>query len=178
MRDVLPLAERLAPDTVARLERAAEQRYATAERLRLRPQPRRLASVYFYGYSAEMWLCAAYFRCAGFSPHETIDRDARHRRMVQARQLRSNSGEFVMNGDAHPLVGWARFLEWQRASSGALAPAKARRLREAVNKAMAIYDLWRPELRYKVIEITDAQVAVVRGAVTWLRVNQVELWED
>src|SRR6516165_311227 len=125
MRDVLPLAERLSPDTVARLERAAQHRYATAEVLRTQTQPRRLAALYLYGYSAEMWLCAAYFRSAGFRPNDPIDRDTRHRRMAQARQLRLTSGEFLMNSDPHPLVGWARFLKWQRTSSPALAAPDA-----------------------------------------------------
>jgi hypothetical protein len=170
MRDILPFAERLSPDTVTRLERAAHQRFASAEVLRT--QSRHLAALYFYGYSAEMWLSAAYFRSAGFGPHEPIDRDTRHRRMVQARQLRLDSGGLVMNSDPHPLVGWARFLEWQRSASGALAPADAQRLKEAVNKAIEIYNYWRPELRYKVVEITEPQLKVVRSAATWLKENQ------
>ena len=104
MRDVLPLAERLSPDTVMKLGRAADHRFESAEVLRLRL--RCLAALYLYGFSAEMWLSAAYYRSAGFGPHEPIDRDTRHRRMVQARQLRLESGAFVMNSDPHPLVGW------------------------------------------------------------------------
>ena len=103
MKDVIPLAERLSPDTVARLERAAYHRFESAEILRA--QERRLAAVYFFGYSVEMWLAAAYFRGAGFKPHEPIDRDTRQRRMVQARQLRTVTGTFLMNSDPHPLVG-------------------------------------------------------------------------
>ena len=177
MRNVLPLAERLSPDTVTRLERAAHQRYATAEILRTQRQPRRLAAMYFYGYSAEMWLSAAYYRSAGFGAHEPINRDTRHRRMVQARQLRLASGGVIMNSDPHPIVGWARFLEWQRSASGVLAVAEAQRLREAVNKAVKIYGYWRPELRYKVVEITEDQLGIVREAATWLKHNQGKLWE-
>jgi len=133
--------------------------------------------MYFYGYSAEMWLSAAYYRSAGFRPHDPIDRDTRHRRMVQARQLRTVSGEFVMNSDPHPLVGWARFLEWQRSASGVLALADTQRLREAINKAIKIYNYWRPELRYEVVEIADAQLTVVREAATWLKDNRDKLSE-
>lgn len=177
MRDVLPFAERLSPDTIAKLERAAQNRYATAEVLRTQPQPRRLAALYLYGYSAEMWLCAAYYRSAGFQRNETIDRDTRRRRMAQARQLRMASGEFLMNSDPHPLVGWARFLEWQRSSPGPLAAPEAQRLREAINKAIAIYNYWRPELRYKVVEIMEPQLNAVRAAATWLMDNQDRLVE-
>jgi len=172
MRDVLPLAERLSPDTATRLERAARHRFESAEVLLARS--RRLAALYFYGYSAEMWVCAAYYRAAGFGPHEPIDRDTRHRRMVQARQIRSRHGDFLMNSDPHPLVGWARFLEWQR-SSAPLNAERIRLLRETVNKAMVIYNHWRPELRYKVVEITDAQLRVVRSAAVWLKDHQAEL---
>jgi len=82
-----------------------------------------------------------------------------------------------MNGDPHPLVGWARFLEWQRSASGALADTDARRLKEAINKAIEIYKYWRPELRYKVVEITEGQLTVVRRAATWLKDNHGVLSE-
>lgn len=171
MQDVVPLAERLSPDTVTKLERAAAHRFTSAELLRT--QSRRLAAVYFY---VEMWLAAAYFRSAGFGPHVTIDRDTRHRRMVQARQLRLASGGFVMNSEPHPLVGWARFLEWQR-SAADLATADAQRLKEAVERAAVIYNYWRPELRYKVVEITEGQVSTVRVAAMWFKENQSRLAE-
>ena len=79
MSDFTPLAQRLSPDTAAKLERAAAHRFDTAEILRARG--RRLAAVYMYGYCAEMCLAAAYFRSAGFSAVATIDRDTRQRRM-------------------------------------------------------------------------------------------------
>ncbi len=175
MRNILPFAERLSPDTATRIERAAAQRFATATVLQT--HDRRLAALYFYGYSAEMWLSAAYYRSAGFGPHQTIDRDARHRRMVQARQLRMPSGAFIMNSDPHPLVGWARFLEWQRSASGVLAASTAKRLKEAINKANEIYDYWRPELRYKVVDITVTQLVFVRSAATWFKDNHSKLSE-
>lgn len=175
MQDSVPFADRLSPDTVSKLERAAHQRYASAEVLRL--EKRRLAALYFYGYGAEMWLSAAYFRSAGFGPQQPIDRDTRHRRMAQARQLRTAAGIVIMHSDPHPLVGWARFLQWQRFASGAPNPHVEQALKEAVNKAILIYDQWRPELRYKVVEITDAQLAVVREAATWFKVHHGKLSE-
>lgn len=160
-------AERLPPDTVARLEGAAHQRFAAAEVLR--GGVRRLDALYFYGYSTEMWLCAAYFRNAGFGMRSVIDRDTRHRRMTQARRLQ------LMNSDPHPLVGWARLLEWQRSAGGPLPAPDMQRLREAVTKASQIYNHWRPELRYKVIEVTEDQLATVRGAAGWFRDNHGKL---
>jgi hypothetical protein len=167
-----PLAKRLAPDTVARLGRAAEQRFCTAELLRTK---RRLAALYPYGYSAEMCLTSAYFRSAGFYPNAPINRDTRQRRMAQARQLRSAGGEPLMTGDPHPLIGWARFLEWQRSASGKLPQPDAQRLREALNKAVMIYNYWRPELRYKTLEIMEEQLENVRRASKWFIENHERL---
>lgn len=103
---VPPLADQLVPDCVQRLEGAARARYAEA--LNLLSDSRFLAAVYLFGYSVEMCLCAAFFRSSGFRPFDPIDREMRQRRMAQARQLK------LMNSDPHPLVGWARFLEWMK----------------------------------------------------------------
>lgn len=172
MKDTAPLAERLSPDTIARLERAAQHRFTTAELLR---NERRLAALYLYGFSAEMCLTAAYFRSAGFSPHTPIDRDTRRRRMAQARQLLTAAGEPLMNGDPHPLVGWARFLEWQRLLAGCLTQQERQQLKETINKATLLYNYWRPELRYKTIEIADGQLQIVRQATRWLLDSQGQL---
>ncbi len=63
--------ERLSPDTIVKLERAAQHRFRTAEILAGQGRP--LAALYMYGYSAEICLSAAYYRSAGFSPNATID---------------------------------------------------------------------------------------------------------
>ena len=70
---VAALADHLAPDCIARLERAAAERLAEAELLR--KQRRWLAAMYLYGYTIEMCLAAAYFRSAGFHVSMPIDRD-------------------------------------------------------------------------------------------------------
>ena len=172
MSDIPPLAERLAPDTIATLERAAQERFTTAEFLR---EDRRLAALYFYGYSAEMCLSAAYFRREGIPLNAPIDREVRHRRMTKARQLRTPADEPLMTSDPHPLVGWARFLEWRRLASGALPAEDAQRLKEAINKAIVIYNYWRPELRYKTLNINQKQLDEVRRAAKWLIDNRQRL---
>jgi hypothetical protein len=60
--------------------------------------------------------------------------------MAQARQLRTANDEPLMNSDAHPLVGWARFLEWQRLLHEGLTAKDRQRLKEAINKATLIYN--------------------------------------
>ncbi|HQU46149.1 MAG TPA: hypothetical protein PK867_25270 [Pirellulales bacterium] len=115
MAHTIALAEHLAPDSIRRLERAAEQRYNETQQLLARDH--RLGAIYLFGYSVEMCLTAAFFRSVGFHPNTTIGRDARQRRMARGRQLRDFDGQPLMDSDPHPLVGWARFLFWQRSAS-------------------------------------------------------------
>jgi hypothetical protein len=164
MSSAIPLADHLAPDTVNRLERAAEVRHDDA--LILLKAHKRLCAVYLFGYCVEMCLAAAYFRAAGFSAVMVIDRETRKQRMARARQLQSPSGEYLMSADPHPLVGWARYLEWQR-STTPLSPQERDRLKDAVEKADLVYRHWRPELRYKITEAKPNQVAEVRKASEW-----------
>ncbi len=116
-----------------------------------------------------MCLTAASFRSAGFSPEMPIDRDMRQRRMAQARQLG------MMSADPHPLVGWARFLQWQRTRDPDLAEDVMRRLREAVHKAEQVYKHWRPELRYKVTDVGPRQLDEGRSAASWFIQNRSRL---
>jgi hypothetical protein len=164
-RVVPPLADHLAPDTIRQLEQAAAKRFAEADHMKA--DKRFLTALYLYGYSVEMCLTAAYFRSVGFSPNTAIARDARQRRMAQARQLRTPEGEPLMNSDPHPLVGWARLLERQCHLSQKLSDKQSGLLREAIRNAEVAYKHWRPELRYKVTDPTAEQVDDVYRAAAW-----------
>jgi hypothetical protein len=165
MSQVSPLTDHLVGDSNNRLRRAANERHVDAKLLL--EQNRVLAALYFFGYSVEMCLSAAYYRSAGFSPNVPIDRDTRQRRMAHARRLQTLTGEPLMNSDPHPLVGWARFLEWQRSASPELTMRDLQLLKEAVRKATMIYKHWRPELRYKTIGVTPKQLNEVHGGASW-----------
>lgn len=117
MPHVPSLAAHLAPDTILRLEQAAERRYGEGECLR--QQNLLLAAVYLYGYSVEMCLTAAYFRNAGFRSTDIIGRAVREEHMKEAQKARHPDGRPLMTTDPHPLVGWARLLESRRGSHGA-----------------------------------------------------------
>ena len=169
MTAVAALADHLAPDCIVRLERAAAARYAEAELLRA--QRRWLAALYLYGYTIEMCLAAAYFRSAGFHATMPIDRDTRRRRMAQARQLRTATGQPLMSGDPHPLVGWAQFLAWQRHTMTSLSTGHAARLREAVRQAEIAYRHWRPGLRYKITGVAPSQIKEVSKSACWFLAN-------
>jgi hypothetical protein len=166
---IVPLAEHLAPDSINLLERAARQRAADAACLSA--DGRRLAALYLLGYAVEMCLTAAYFRSVGFAINAPIDRETRKRRMTQARQIEGSDGQPLMSSDPHPLVGWARYLAWQRDLSGHLTGQERDRLREAVRRAAIVYHHWRPELRYKLTEAREPHLAEVRLATEWFLQN-------
>jgi hypothetical protein len=165
MGRVTPLAEHLAPDTIYNLERAAEQRIEDANRLV--QQNRLLVALYFFGYSVEMSLCAAYYRCTGLSPNMRIDRNMRELRMKKARNLRTSTGNPLMESDPHPLVGWARFLHWQRTANQELTRREVQLLKMAIRNAELAYKHWRPELRYKTAQVRPDQIEEVRVAAIW-----------
>jgi len=163
------LADHLAPDSISLLERSAQQRVSDATCLS--KDGRRLVALYLLGYAVEMCLAAAYFRSVGFAPNAPIDRETRKRRMAQARQIQAVDGMPLMSSDPHPLVGWARYLQWQRQLSETLGQPEQGRLREAVRRAEIVYRHWRPELRYKSTEVREAQLAEVRFAAEWFIQN-------
>ncbi len=86
MGSIVPLADRLAPDSIRLLERGAKQRLDDAAYLSA--DGRLLLAIYLLGYAVEMCLCAAYFRSVGFAPNTPIDRETRKRRMTQRGRFR------------------------------------------------------------------------------------------
>lgn len=76
-----------------------------------------------------------------------------------------------MSSDPHPLPGWARYLERQRRLSKDLNEGQRRRLLDAVHRAEVVYKQWRPELRYKLTEVKESQLAEVRLAAEWFIQN-------
>jgi hypothetical protein len=159
------LIDRVAPDCIVRLRRAAKMRFDEAATLQ---GNHRLAAVYWYGYSVEMCLVAACFRNMGFAPNQEIDRDTRIGRMADARQ------KGIMESDPHPLVGWAELLRCQ-SSPGNMNPRRGRLLDQAVDLARKVYRHWRPELRYKVMDVKPECLDEVRQAAKWFVDNQSQL---
>ncbi len=173
MSRVTSWADRLAPNTINTLRRAAEDRVEDASRLVERK--RFLAALYLFGYGVEMVLSASYFRSAGFFPNQPIDGDTRHRHMAKARQRKRATGQPLMEQDPHPLVGWARLLRWQRSASPELTTREDQVLKEAIERAELVYQYWRPELRYKKADVTMDQLEEVRSSAIWFIKNRDSL---
>jgi hypothetical protein len=98
---------KIGPDTVSRLERAAERRCAEADWLF--EGKHHLAALYFYGYVAEIVLGLTYFTMIGYNAKEPILRDALNKTL---KLTRSRS---LMSDKAHPVDGWALLLIEERA---------------------------------------------------------------
>lgn len=167
MKSSAGLGAALSPDTINRLHRAAQHRYDSAFVL-WRGQ-RKLAALYLFGYVVEQCLAAAYFRSVGRPANAAIDRDARNRRLFQARQLG------LMGPEPHPLVGWARFLQHQRLLAGPLPSGDRERLAAAIQRSETVYRFWRPELRYKIVDVPDEIVSEIQAAAKWFPDNRDRL---
>ncbi len=92
--------------------------------------------------------------------------------MKYARTLRDVDNRPLMDSDPHPLIGWARFLQWRRRLSSQLSAEQVKRLREALHKAETVYKHRRPELRYKTKDVFPAQIEEVRRCVDWFIANR------
>ena len=77
----------------------------------------------------------------------------------------------IMDPDPHPLVGWAKFLRWQPLEAS-VNERRNRLLNEAVAWAEKVYRHWRPELRYKVVDVPLPCVNEVQQAAKWFVDNQ------
>jgi hypothetical protein len=168
MSKVPSLIEHLAPDTIRTLVQAAQRRYDDGERL---AKDRPLVAVYMWGFAVEMCLGACYYRSIGLSQTAEIDRDTRQRRMAYARQLG------LMSNEGHPIVGWARLLQHQhkKAPDETRNRKKQALLQEAVTRAEKVYRQWRPELRYKLTDVSQKQFNEVRESTLWFLKLQTKL---
>ena len=79
----------------------------------------------------------------------------------------------LMGSDPHPLPGWANLLCAQ--SRGNVDHKRNRLLDEAIRRAQAVYRHWRPELRYKVVDVKLEWLDEVRQAAKWFVDNQSQL---
>ncbi len=173
MSRVTALVERLAPDSIALLERAARQRIADAEDLNR--NGRRLPAIYFLGFAVEMLLAAAYFRRLGYRPREPIEPRDRKSTMTQLRHTKDEEGEVLMSGDPHPIPGWAKAIIWLRTNQGTTSNGERERMKAALKNSERIYRHWRPELRYKCADVSEDQFEEAFHAADWFVQNSNRL---
>ncbi len=150
---------KIGPDTVSRLERAAEKRFAEADWLA--EGKHHLAAIYLYGYVAEIVLGSTYFKMKGYNATDPIPREVLDKTLKLAR-LRSS-----MSDKAHPVDGWALLLIEEKAQL--YGPAYERRMERLLReRSSLISENWSPKLRYRAIEVGADQVKPVRDSAHWL----------
>jgi hypothetical protein len=155
------LIDRIASDTVTKLEKAAPRRISEASTLI--EGGHHLAAVYLCGYAAEMALGSAYFKILGFQPNQAIPENRRN----LAKRKAAGVGYRGVSHPSHPLDGWVRILIEERAAS--LLPGYPQALAKAITARVdAIAQHWWPHLRYRDFEATASQSAEVIEATRWI----------
>jgi hypothetical protein len=163
---LLPLAERIGPDTISKLEGAAPRRLEEAAVLER--QGLLVGAVYLYGYVAEIVLGAAYFRMIGYRPEVEITPAARKLAIAQAQQWK------LMSSNPHDIPGWARLVIATRKQRSQGYPKSFRD--EIIKQAEGLYAQWRPGLRYRVTVPASWEVKTIRLAAEWFKQNDQRLW--
>ena len=158
-------------DSVPGFESAATRCFHDAGQLRI--CDRRLAAVYFFGYSVEMWIKSAYFRMlfsvSGLPPATRIDATRRNVALDEWSAL-----GLSRRPTPHDIAGWAELLMAKRDSLGMAHPILLRN--EIVNRATAVYrNYWREYMRYRSISVNLSEVSSVRQEATWFRAHYPQL---
>jgi hypothetical protein len=140
--------------------RAATLRYDEARGLATTGHA--LASVYLFGYSAEMLLKAACFRLRGKNPTDRIT-------MPELQAMKAHAKTILglpWPGNLHDLTCWRNVLIEERKRLGhPYHPAVARSL---VTHVDFIYANWREDLRYRTNRPYSSELSGTYQAVTWI----------
>jgi hypothetical protein len=156
------LAGKYGPDTIRKYLRAAPERFKEAEYLA--SAGHNLAALYFYGYTVEMLIKAAYFKMSRYGVTVEIDRDARNRVMTRARRAG------LMSYEPHDLVGWARLLISDKETLSR-SPYHTKFAEQIQARSSSVYERWRPEMRYRVTTGPQAEINRVHSDAKWFLDN-------
>ena len=154
------LPQRFQPDSIAEFQAAARERALDA--IALQTSGRRTASIYLWGYVAEMTLKSAYFNILGFAEDRPITRRDLQDALHPQRGL-------------HHLGLWAQALVGLRAGTPGLAYADPPFGSEVAARAQSLYSLWSETIRYHKNMAHLHEVALARGEAEWLLAHSLEL---
>ena len=157
----MPLANRIGPHTIAKYDHAIDHRLREAAILSATGHWR--SAIYLYEYAVEMMLGCKYFaKILGFGPDREISDGKLKQVLKQARNLST------MEDKSHPIDGWSSLLIGRK-----IDPAFERSISDKIiTDAGFVADNWRPTLRYRAIEVLEAELEVVRSAAEWLHVRR------
>ena len=138
------LLDRLGRDCIRGFRSAARERFIDG--LEAEAKGRRTASIYLWGYAAEMTLKAAYFSAIGFSearPIEFVDlRNARNAGIGVYRLDWPEKGKF------HNIRAWAELLVEYRSGPTGIAYPTTEFGEEVKQRGRQIEPIWSETLRY------------------------------
>ncbi len=154
----LPL--RCLPDSIREFLHAARQRVQDAHTLIA--TGRRTAAIYLWGYTAEMLLKAAYFRCIG----HLLDQAITPADLRLARVSGIGLG-IVWPGNFHHLENWAQLLVLTRATIPGWAYPLVGFGNQVVARARQVHRLWNETLRYHKNVAYPHEVEQVQAASEW-----------
>lgn len=160
------LATQIEVGSIRSLESAAAWRRSEAKVLQ--NGGKRLAELYWLGYVVEMSLCAACYRVLGYDPQTPIKDNDRRECEKQAR------AEKLMGTQPHDLAGWSQYLVFLR--NDLAQPLNKKFAFELTENAEAVFEHWRPRLRYKTLVPTEAQLRQVRTSTDWINQQYNQMW--
>ncbi len=157
------------PETVQGLVLAADERYWEGYELLL--AGRSFASIYLWGYVAEMLLKSAALRFDGAQPSELVG--------PRLGPAKTKAKELIGDIDPenyHSLVFWALLLrELRRRKNQAFHPSIGK---ELSNRAKRLYVHWRVNMRYRKLVIGADDAKKVLEDVDWFRRQSNQLWRS
>lgn len=158
----MPLAMRVSArrHSIERFRAAAFSRFREGQHLA--SSGHRLASIYFLGYCAEMLLKVAYFRLAGWGPHQPITKND----LNQAKAYAVGTLQCVWAGNLHHLPGWLALLVEERKSRG--IPYSHLFLRGLTARVNRLAMNWSEVLRYHDMRPYLGEVESTLQAAAWL----------
>ena len=160
-------------ETVQGIVLAADQRYWEGYELLL--AGRSFASIYLWGYVAEMLLKSAALRFDGAQPSELVGP-----RLGPAKTFGKQHFPLVPCESYHSLLFWANHLTANR--SRASCTFTATFLTEFNRKVQRMYDTWLVSMRYHPASSSGYSSSIQPAAldlledVVWLRKNHSFLW--
>jgi hypothetical protein len=162
------LLDRRKPDCISEFRAAARWRFQDG--VSLAGAGRRTATIYLWGYAAEMLLKAAYFHAIGFSATRPITPADLRGAVANAPRL-----GFSWAGNLHSLESWARLLVTTRASIPGLAYAVRGFANQVVIRCRQLQRLWSEILRYHQNVAYLYEVKQAREVANWLLVHSPDL---
>jgi hypothetical protein len=164
------LLDRCNPDSIREYRAAARQRFDDA--LELAGHGRRTGAIYFWGYTAEMVLKAAYFSLIGLPQTHQLNWGMHLRPAIH--RGRALGIAWPHQGEGHNVRAWAELLVVVRALSPATIFAAPFAL-EVQRRGQRIEQLWRETLRYRKNYAYLYEMSHVREAAEWFLVHSAGL---